>query len=437
MSSIDIVLNGGLPLLSKQEKLMQSRAYVNAAFGGWGSGKTRSGALALLANCLRNPHSAVYGDDRPFSVIVAPTFKVLKDSIYRELKAVCPPELIIREWKSPDFEILLANGHVIKFRTIKGSLEGASCATILVEEIHLVQDERIWLNYQARARDPRAKNRMVIASGLPESNGWLQSVFDGHADDENRMTVFMSSTENHYLPAEVLDQFRKSAPASAVSRYIDGRWSTPEHRVYYQFSPKVHMVNRPIDRSASVSIGLDVGDQSAVIFGQTVKITCKTEHGRTYRDSGLHIVDELTPNYVSTEEVCRMIRDRGWRIDENSALYVDPTIRKDEVAAIRRVLPKIPIIKRSRRGHADECEAGHLCVNSAFQDADKNVRLTLADTLSREPGSVYHSVLNFKRTATNRVHRDNKLDHKADCLRYLVQGVLPGNRQKIQIMDRF
>jgi len=414
---------------------MQSRALVNACFGGWGSGKTRGSILAFLFNCIRNPWTPSYGDDRPFSLIVAPTHKVLKDSAYRELMAVCPSQLILREWKSPDWEILLANGHVIKFRTVRGSLEGASAVSILVDEIHMVPDEKIWLNYQARARDPRAKNRMVIASGLPES-GWLQTVFDGHENDKNRLTVFMSSTENTYLPREVVEQFRRSAPGKAAEKYIDGKWMQSEDRVYYAFDPRKHLVRRKVDKSTVTHVGMDTGDQSVAVFAQEIKVQCRDEVGRIRTEKGLHIVDEMKMMHMSTDAACRKIRERGWAITSQSCLCVDPTLRRDEIDACRSVFPQVNLIRKSKKGKEARTEPGHSAVNAAFEDADGNCRLTISKDLSRDAGSLYYSILNFKRGKYSRPIRNDRHDHFCDAFRYLVAHFLPVSRSGFQVLER-
>ena len=422
-----LTLNSGQRLLKTQQSLIESRALVCATLGGWGSGKTLGAAMAFLLNCLRpgNGWNPSYGDDLPFSLVVAPTFKVLKDSSYREFMSVCPRELIRKRWQSPDLQVLLCNGHMVKFRTIRGSLEGASAVGIWVDEIHLVKNEAVWLNYQARAREPRAAHRRVIASGLPES-GWLQGVFGSQHDaDPNRYTVFCKSADNHYLPPEVIEQFRASAPGSQARCYLDGQWITSEDRVYYEFSPDKHMVARPADRRIPVQIGLDIGDQSAVIFAQRTRVQCKSESGRPFTAEGLHVVDEIHPMRKSTEVVCREIRARGWIINDASALFVDPTTRRDELDGIRRVFPTIQIIKKSRKGRHDSVEPGHAAINCALSDADGNVRLTFDQALSRQAGTVYHSMLNFKRLPNGRVKRDDKEDHSADALRYVVAHFLP------------
>ncbi len=445
-----IELNGGDALLPTQDVLLSSDAYIRAIFGGWGSGKTRGAALCFLANCLANPWAReVYGDDRPFSIVMGTTRNVLRDSAHRELRALTPSALIARERTHPDWEWDLVTGHRIVFRTVKGLTEGASACGVWVDEVHLVPTEARWLNYQSRAREPRARRRLVLASGLPE-HGWLQSVFDGYPDAEhatvgrgasvrsgNRLTLFASSLDNHYLPAEVLEEFRRSASGKTAAKYIDGRWMTPERLVYFEFDPRVHIVDDPGSRDQPVEVGLDVGDKSAVVFFQHRQRSCKNEAGRRFVSAGLHVVDELAPRQVSTEDVCRQIRDRGWLISPaKSALYVDPTIRRDEINAIRRVFPDVPLVRKSRRGRADSTEAGHHAINAALRDADRNVRLTIGSHLPRDEDSLYYAILNFRRGPNGLPHRDDKIDHKVDALRYPVAHLMPAARTSHRVAPR-
>ena len=171
--SKQIVLNGGLPLLRAQEELLCSKARIRVILGQWRSGKTRGAALAFFANCLANPWRAEYGEDKPFSIVIGFTHKILVDSAYRELKAIIPRELILKERKSPSMEMDLANGHTIKFRTAKGNIEGASACGVWVDEAHRLPSADVYRNYQMRASDVRAAQNVVIVSGLPE-RGWLE-----------------------------------------------------------------------------------------------------------------------------------------------------------------------------------------------------------------------------------------------------------------------
>ena len=76
-------------------------------------------------------------------------------------------------------------------------------------------------------------------------------------------------------------------------------------------------------------------------------------------------------------------RRRPYALGPQSTIYVDPTIRRDEIASIHDELPTIAMSRKSRKGHQDSTEIGHAAVNAALMDADRNVRLTFASSVNR------------------------------------------------------
>jgi len=433
---LQVALNGGRPLLAKQQQLVESRAFARGIFGGWGSGKTMGAALATIVHALRNPWTPEYGRDRPFSLVVGLTHKVLKDSAHRELMSVLPPELVLREWRSPDWEALLANGHMIKFRTVKGALEGASASGVWVDEAHLVREETVLLNYQARARDPRAASRMFLVSGLPE-DGPVREMFDGQ-EDANRIALLCSTYDNHYLPAEVVEQFKRSCASKSAIKYLEGKWMPAENAVYYEYSAITHVTASPIRRDATHHVSMDIGDQAAVLWLQEREVPiAKVQRGRRLTAPGLHVVDEILPEQQSTRAVCRAIKARGHRLVKGESLiFVDPTIRRDELNAIYEELPGFDVIRKRRGDKAEATEYGHACVNAALRNADGDVRLTFADSMPRTRRSLLSVIGKFRRDKRGRPVRDDTVDHVLDALRYPVAHLLPLLRGGHDVRDR-
>ena len=448
----------GGKLLPLQSVAVRSTAYLLGVFGAWGSSKTYGAAVKFLTTCLANPWTEVYGADQPFSIVVGLTRSVLKDSAYREIKNILPPELIAKEKNLPDWELHLINGHRIVFRTVKGMTEGGTCCAIWVDEAHKIPAKGQWLNYQARSRDMRARHRLVMASGLPE-HGWLQEVFDGwggatetaigrgvkiSADMQlegggtvKREAVFMHAFDNPHLPPETRATLVASTSASEARKYIEGRWMKPERMIYYELNHATHIVKDPGQRDRWVHIGFDVGDHSHVVVVQSRRQRGQDADGAPYTLDGWHVVDEWHANEVSTEELCRQIKARGWLLHpRHSSLYTDPTIRRDEIAAIRRVFPELPIIKKSRKDKADSTEAGYASTNVALRDAHGRTRLTFSDSLSREPHSLLWCLGKFRRKPNGHPDRDNVVDHASDALRYPVSSLMPVARGEHVLRDR-
>lgn len=427
-------LNAGRRLIATQEQLLRSGAIIRAIFGGWRSGKTRGCALTFFANCIANPWRPEYGEDRPFSLVIAWTHKVLVDSAYRELKAIIPRQAILHERKGESWEIELINGHTIKFRTAKGAIEGASACGVWLDEAHLLPSEETFLNYQMRASDALGARFLVLVSGLPES-GWLQDTFDRpeHHDDPTRLTIFASTADNPYNPPHVIEQFRSSVSRTTAIKYLEGRWMPRENVVYHEWDPRLHLVDDAGDRGQHVHLSCDIGNKGALLFWQ--------ERQRVRGKGtalGLHVVDELLPDNLSTEAAMRLAAGRGWLIDPNrSIIFVDPTTRRDEFDSIRRVFgDQIRIIRKERGDAAEVVEYGIDCVNAALRDVDGNVRLTMFRGLPKQQRSLLTVITRYHRGPQGRPVRDDTVDHVLDALRYPVAHFLPLRQSGHEVRDR-
>ena len=204
--------------------------------------------------------------------------------------------------------------------------------------------------------------------------------------------------------------------------------------IYYEFDARDHVVNDPGDRNQPVHLGCDIGNQGAIVFFQekmramrNADGTPRTEKGRPVPALGLHVVDELLPDAMSTEQAMQKAAARGWKIDPaRSIIFVDPTTRRDEIASIRRVFgDSIRIIKKERGDLAENVEYGHDCVNAAFRDVDGNVRLTISDKLPRMQRSLLSVITRYHRGPNGKPVRDDKVDHVLDAFRYPVAHFIP------------
>lgn len=434
--TVTLALNNGQPLLVAQDRLVRSKARIRAILGGWRSGKTRGAALAFLANCLANPWRPEYGSDRPWSMVVGYTAKVLADSAARELKAIMPAEIVMKERKGADWQIELINGHVIKFRTVKGAIEGASCCGVWIDEAHKIPTEKVYVNLLARASDPLARSSLFLLSGLPEE-GWLREKLDRpeHRSDPDRLLILCSAEDNHYLQSHVLSSLRSSTSEKGARKYIGGQWQAPEGVIYDGFSQLAypgdgHLWSWPGDRSRPVHVGMDVGDKGAILLVQEVKRTLRRPRQgggfEAFEATGLHVVHEILPEKKSTLEACRMIRDSGWRLDPNtSKICIDPTVSADEIASIRAVYPDVGIVRQRRGSPQEQVEYGIRCVQTALRDADKNVRLTFFAGLPRAERSLLSVIGRYHRGTHGRPVRDDIVDHAVDAMRYPVVHFLP------------
>jgi hypothetical protein len=429
---------GKQALLPAQEALLRSTTRVRAIFGGWGSGKTRAAALAFLANCFANPWTKVYGEKiGPTSVVVGLTHKVLTDSSYRELMSILPGAAIRQEWRSPDWKILLENGHTIVLRTAGGSLEGITACGLWLDEAHRLKSAASWLNYQMRVRDPKGQRFLSLVSGLPE-NGWLSDTFANRENDADRTVIFARTADNKYLPKHVIKNYRSSCSRRDAIKYLEGRWIPLDGAVYHEWEPTLHIVDDPGNREQWCHLSIDVGNQAAVLWWQARvrKIRCD---GKVTTEIGWHVVDELLPENMSVDQFSREIKKRGWIIsDAHSTIFVDPTVDRDELASLADNFPGVEIISaKSRKAEARSVEYGIRCVNAGLRDADDNVRITVGSHLERGPKNLITGIPKYHRNPrTNEPVKDNTTDHALDAFRYLPAVLLPQQGPGFEVIRR-
>lgn len=436
----NLLLNDGLPLLKVQWDVYNSTCPLIGCFGSWRSGKTRAGGLKMLQVGARNPWRPIYRNDNPSSVIITETMKVIRDSAYREMSALLPRELILREWKSPqNWRVRLVNGHDYIFRAWSGKFEGFTAIGTWLDEAQKLDGpdgpQAIWKNLAVRASDPRAVGRCTIATGLPEY-GWLSEIFD-QPNTPERETYLCSMLDNFYLDEETIRVLRASTTAEEAEVTIHGKWRKPESVIYYAFGDH-NLVDMKGDPLRPIDLALDLGDKGAIVPSQRITVGCLDQYKRPYRSNGILVVDEMLPERSTIRDALTdFFADRPWRLGPDSKVYVDPKADRDEISAIRDVTgagksggPRI--VKREMKERGYSVNYGHRCVNSAFRDYDGNRRLFIVRHLPRSRRSLIPALLSHRRKPNGDPLRDNIVDHVLDCLRYIVVDQLPLRSESVR-----
>jgi hypothetical protein len=400
--------------------------------GGWGSAKTTAEVLVALASAAQNPWTEAYGGNRPTTLLITETAKVLRDSLYSALVRVFPENLIIRDRQNPAWDVELANGHVLALRSDAGSIEGLSVVTTIVDEVHKVRNKSDWLNYSARARDSDARKRMVVAAGLPIDNGWLREEFD-RPEDPTRKCILMRTVDNTGLTPGYIADLLSRVSDKERRTYLEAEWQTHEGAIYDDFSVSTHVIDDTGDASAIVHLGLDAGHRGAVIVAQARPMTLVDGRPGTR----IHVVDELYPDSTTAEAACREFLARGWRVASSqpgrpgTVVCVDPKVSDDQIMGITRAFAerghRVDVIKRGRGDPAEAVDYGIRAVQAALRDAAGNVRLTFSSRLSRtNERAVLVGLPKYRWDPRTRLPvKDNTTDHALDALRYLVCQLLP------------
>jgi hypothetical protein len=410
------------PLYRKQVEALHSLSKAGdqigivAWLGGFASGKTTLGTVGFIATCLQNGWHPGYGRGRPRAFAIAPTAEVARDTTITALEAIVPPELILKRLVQP-YRLTLINGCEIHVRSVKSSIEGVNLAAMLLEEItheNYWRDIRTWPNLVSRVRDPLAPQKRIIATGLPGAN--IRPYFER---DDVELTRF-ATTDNPAITSDVLAEIRSSCPAGMEETYLSGEWISVEGAVFLQFDVKTHLTEDPPATAAATHVALDVGNHSHLLFFQAGETRVRGITGQGERSPALFVIDELATLGLSIDDLCTRARvECPYTIDARSHICVDPTLRRDELATVRKHFPQSRIVQRGQNDPLYYREEGIRLLQWGLKDAFGNVRIRLAKKLEGSHRGAVYALQNSRRNPrTGQVVRDDVIDHAGDTLRY-------------------
>ncbi len=395
---------------------------VEAALGGWGSGKTYAQGMRYTLLALQAGWHSGYASKRPQGIVVGPNLRLAVRNQLDLIESLLPRTLIKRRWGAPQPRLLLQNGMEIHAIGADSRYEGESLVLCWCDEIqHEVYsaDPTLYTNLIARLRDPKSRLRhpRMLVSGLPTA-GFVRDTFDRPNDDRLFLRLW-ASRQNTRLAAAIFSEIQKATPFGQEDVYLRGQWTQHPDALYPQYRPELHLVDDPGNRQQPVSVGLDVGNRSAVVIGQRRVVPGTAE-------TRLHVVDELLGDGLGTDELIDRLRKSGWVLQPGkSEISVDPTIRRDELAAIRRYYPSVHLIQRERADPYYEVQAGVRLVQTGLRNATGQVRLTFARHLAANRRGVIESLQSLRfNSRTGGMVVDDLRDHPNDALRYLTCTVL-------------
>lgn len=413
---------------------------IQALLGAWGMGKTKGVARKFVLECLRNKKTEAYGEAQPLAALCAPTNKVLHEASLPKLYEALPKELIAKKRVAPPY-IELVNGLKILLVSAEATMEGIDLAVMWIDEIsHPVfgSNPNLYLNYLARLRDKKAQRRTMMVSGLPLA-GWVRENFDFPPDDVDRICIRGGMDDNYdvvtgeeFIPNDVKEQLMEACPAGQEGMIVRGEWGQPPGATFANFDASVHLTRKRGDKQRPVHLGIDIGEHGGILVGQVVPMDKFGITGKDGTQDGLLIVDQVLTEYESLEDaVTRFKVETPWElIPGKSTIAVDPTIRRDEEAVLRKNFKGVTIRKRNRGDDFYNVNNGIRHIQSCLKDALGNVRIQICDNLARTKFGVVEGLQMTRTNPRTGVRiKDDSRDHVIDALRYLACELLQPRRQ--------
>lgn len=412
----------------------EQQTTIEALLGGYGSGKSVGAARKMARRCLATSRTASYDEtyspDHPTqAACIAPTGRILQRVTIPKLEACLPRDLILTKRKSPHPSITLINGCQIHFVSAESEFEGEDLHTIWCDEIqHPAYTAAKFTNYLARLRDPYQAILSMIVSGLPVA-GRVRETFDlaqlPPEQRRNRITILAGTRDNPHIPRSTIEAIMATVPSGQQASLIGGGWMMPEGAVFSMFQNDLHLVDSRGDKAKPTSLGIDIGQHGAVVFGQEDLV--KEHDGRI--GQGLLIVDELLTEGLDVEAACIKAKERGWQVvPSKSEIYVDPTIRGVELGVVRKHFPGVHVVVRDREDPFYYVEEGVRHFQAQLLNAWNDVHLRISRHLAATNGIVDSIVSARRHEASGALVKDDSKDHVLDAARYLVVGMLRPKR---------
>lgn len=241
-SECDTVQMTYLPL-PHQNEFHADPAKFKGFFGGYGSGKTRTGAEEVTQHILRTPGG--------MTLIGAETKNQLDQTAKDMFFKVFPDFMIEDYWKQKDM-VMCTNGHIVIFRSLddEGKLRSLNLTSFWIEEASEVNYE-IFVQLQTRLRNKATRDHMGILTSNPDM-GWIKTEFLLKAgrienaamkyiqkEDEindNFAVHIAPSKLNIYLPPDYVETTSKGKPEWWIKRFLFGSFEHTEGQVYPRFA---------------------------------------------------------------------------------------------------------------------------------------------------------------------------------------------------------
>jgi len=421
-----------------QQRAMDARDEWVALLGGYGSGKTSTGAEIALDLAAANA-----GQD---GMIVAPTWGLLyrvtlpafvdKD---RPWVGACPGQLVAedrRGAKAPN--ILLVNGSRVFLGSAgnPGSLEGANLSWIWGDEARLYSKEA-WQIIVGRLRFSAAKRLQGVLTTTP-SWGWLHDEFAGKKAEGSRRAFHMSTRENapHLAPGYIASLERTYSKRLAKS-LIEGQWGSSENAVYPTFDmDTVHGIAWKYEARFQTVGVIDFGRRRpAVTLWQEIPFGWKLSNGKRALDNSWVCFRQYHLSQVSTAQLADHVReDLEQKKIKVAQWFCDPAGNATTSAGISDVHVLENHGLRPVNFTTDD-ELTHIpngvdLVDGMLLNTLDETRLFVAKDLAEDewgPRGIVRSMESYAypearqgRPVSDVPIKDGTTDHACDCVRYLV-----------------
>lgn len=383
--------------------------------GGYGSGKTTVGCMALCINAWGTPgHNQGY---------FAPTYPHIRDIFFPTIDEVAGLMGLSVDIKEGNKEVHFYSGKQYRGTVICRSMErpasiiGFKIAHAMIDEIDIMPIAKAtmaWRKILARMRYKDAKNSIDVTT-TPEGFLFTYNTFKRMPSEKpelkTRYGLVQASTYSNAknLPDDYIPSLLEAYPKELASAYIAGQFvNMRSGTIYYAFDRKVHNSHEIIQDKEPLYIGQDFNVQH---MASTIYVQ---------RANGWHVVAELKEVF-DTPSMIRIVKERWQDNNHNIIIYPDATGKARET--VNASSSDIALLKQA--GFVVKAKSRNPLVKDRINAVNKRFQDMKLWVNVREVPAVASSLEQHVYDANGEPDKKSGCDHQNDATGYPIAYEFP------------
>jgi len=353
---------------------------------------------------------------------VAPTYRMAKQIMWRELQDAIPSRWIRRK-NETTMTIELINNSIIELKGADkpDTLRGVGLHYVVMDEFQDMKPET-WTKVLRPTLATTGGHALFI--GTPKAFNHLYDAWILGQDGVKKSGQWKSwqypTIMSPFVPESEIESAKRDMDEKSFKQEFLASFETMSGRVYYPFDRKVHTGDYKFNPKLPIYIGQDfnIDPMSSVIF--------------QIQDSGeVWVVDEIILFGSNTEETCEEIEKRYWRHMKQITIYPDPAGKARQHA---RGETDLDIFREKglnrlkfHRKHpaiADRVNS----VNRMLRSADGQVRLRVDNKCRQTIESFEQTIY---KEGSREINKAMSVEHATDAAGYFLEFEFPVRKLEV------
>ena len=349
---------------------------------------------------------------------VAPTFKMAREIVWSKLKEMLYAFNWIESINESNLSITIKKtGSKISLKGCENydGLRGTGLNFLILDEFADI-DEKAWTEVlRASISDTQGD---VLMCGSPKGYGnWSYRMYlKGQGEDSEWDSFQFTTLQGGMVSADEIEQAKQDIDIRTFRQEFEGTFENYAGAVYYNFHPVESIVQKEIDWTKPLHIGMDFNvDPMSACVGQIEK-------------DKIYFVDEIVIYSSNTDEMVQEIRDRyGTKIP--IFIYPDPASKQRKTSAGGRtdlsILQNAGFkVKNKHPAIRDRINA----VNSKLKDSNGQRHIFVSQSCKTIVKGLERQI--YKEN-TNIPEKEEGFDHMNDAIGYMVDFLKPLTTQAV------